>query len=175
MAWRLSIFTPASPLACQSDRRAPRRGTRLENRRVSFDVALFTLRPRRPCQKRWKTKGNPKRERGILRSLEQAINSLRHPHFRPTPTVKAQHLRGLANVGSTFLHQEHRLRGHESESAGLNSTVRQARDSSASRTTRGLAASSMVPAGHIHHGAAPEQELGATRSAREAFLGGALA
>ena len=36
---------------------------------VRFDPATFTLRPSRPTQERGKTKGNPKRERGILRLL----------------------------------------------------------------------------------------------------------
>ncbi|MCA9105917.1 MAG: hypothetical protein KDA83_10850, partial [Planctomycetales bacterium] len=47
--------------------------------------------PSRPCQKRGKTKGNPKRERGILRLLEQAINPLRHQTFRLPVSLKSQH------------------------------------------------------------------------------------
>ena len=44
--------------------------------------------------------GNPKRERGILRILKPAINSLHHQHFRRAACLKAQHLRASARDSS---------------------------------------------------------------------------
>ena len=41
--------------------------------------------------KAWQIKGNPKRERGILRLLQQSTNSLRHQHDRPAACLKPRH------------------------------------------------------------------------------------